>query len=84
MVQPRMQMLPPTNLCEVEFEFGAVELGLMELDASTSCSLRRTEADPDSPETLKHLERRLIIIDSEQRLKPFLQKYRHRAHRSSQ
>lgn len=63
-----------THLGKVEFELLAVELGLVQLDASTRRRLRGAEVDPHSPETLEHLEGRLLVVDPEQGLEPLLQR----------
>lgn len=63
-----------THLGKVEFELLAVELGLVQLDASTRRRLRGAEVDPHSPETLEHLESRLLVVDPEQGLEPLLQR----------
>lgn len=61
-----------THLGKVEFELLAVELCLVQLDASAGSSFWGTEVDPDSPEAFEHLEICLFIIDPKQRLKPLL------------
>lgn len=61
-----------THLGKVELELLAVELGLVQLDASAGSSLWSAEIDPDSPEAFEHLESRLFIVDPKQRLKPLL------------
>lgn len=63
-----------THLGKVEFELLAVELGLVQLDASARRRLRSAEVDPNSPEALEHLESRLLVVDPEQGLEPLLQK----------
>lgn len=67
-----------TNLGKVEFEFLAVELGLVQLDASASSCLWGAEVDPHSPEAFEHLEGRLLIVDPEQCLEPLLQRIKTR------
>lgn len=62
------------HLGKIKFELLAVELGLVQLDASAGCGLWGAEADPDSPEAFEHLEGRLFIVDPKQRLKPLLQR----------
>lgn len=63
-----------THLGKVEFELLAVELGLVQLDASAGRRLRGAEVDPHSPEALEHLESRLPVVDPEQGLEPLLQR----------
>lgn len=63
-----------TNLGKVEFELLAVELGLVQLDASAGSRLWGAEVDPHSPEAFEHLEGRLLIVDPEQRLEPLLRR----------
>ena len=65
---------PDTHLGKVEFELLAVELGLVQLDASAGSGLRGAEVDPDSPEAFEHLESRLFIVDPKERLKPLLRR----------
>lgn len=57
---------------KVEFELLAVELGLVQLDASAGGSLWGAEVNPDSPETFEHLEIHLFIVDPKQRLESLL------------
>ena len=64
--------LTGTHLGKVEFELLAVELGLVQLDASSGSGLWGAEVDPDSPEAFEHLESRLFIVDPKQRLEPLL------------
>ncbi len=63
-----------THLGKVQFKLLAVELGLVQLDASTGSSLWGAEVDPDSPEAFEHLESRLFIVDPKQGLEPLLRK----------
>lgn len=62
-----------THLGKVEFKLLAIELGLVQLDASAGCGLWGAEVDPDSPEAFEHLESCLFIVDPKQRLKSLLQ-----------
>lgn len=71
---PFPEPLTDTHLSEVEFELLAVELGLVQLDASAGSGLWGAEVDPDSPEAFEHLEICLFIVDPKQRLEPFLQR----------
>lgn len=67
-----------TNLGKVEFQLLAVELGLMQLNASAGSCLWGAEVDPHSPEAFEHLEGRLLIVDPEQRLEPLLRRMKMR------
>lgn len=69
---PLPDPFPDTHLGKVEFELLAIELGLVQLDASAGSGLWGAEVDPDSPEAFEHLESCLFIIDPKQRLKSLL------------
>lgn len=69
---PFPQPFSDTHLGKIELELLAVELGLMQLDASAGSGLRGAEVDPDSPEAFEHLESCLFVVDPKQSLEPLL------------
>ena len=66
-----MQCAPP-HLCKVKLELGPVELGLVQLNAGPGGGFGGTEADSDPSEALEHREGRLLVVYTEQSLKPLL------------
>lgn len=70
---PALSQTPAdTHLGKVEFQLLAVELRLVQLDASAGSGLWGAEVDPDSPKAFEHLESRLLVVDPKQRLEPLL------------
>lgn len=65
-------LTPTLDLGKVKFELLAVELGLVQLDASAGSGLGGAEVNPHSSKAFKHLESRLFIVDPKQRLEPLL------------